>query len=871
MPEFIRNFNIVIKNLLFFIIIISSSDLYSQPKNEIQIVSPADMQALTAVNVDFQWLPPKEKDIKFKIYIARLVDTGISVRNYPSLADAPKSYFKKGFKIIQESLQNNTYKIDNITTFLNDKSPKEKNEPGKRTEGIGNMPESPISFYAWQVEAYKNNKLLASSSINIFLWNSMTAPEEIYMPELIEPVDGAVINPENVKFCWKSGPPEIKYQLNFIYQEKDTNINTIQSGPFDYLTLTQEKKTLDSLIYIIDSVEIPFFEQVSSKLEDNAGNIKTYKDKFSLLKSKLQKKAKSSGITLTEKSCEMPDSCESEPVCDKLRANDYLHRDLFKNRYKCLLDKIHLQNMNIQNLLTIYSKLQRKWVGEDNRTTDFGVYNIFVNFINILCDGKLTEIEGEALEPAYSIINCLDKIQDQLVNLSKCRDYTKNCVTELNTESINYKNDLLKQKNGVELLWRNDSLKIDSDIGLAVWESIGQLKTKTECCTSDSGEIILEFPSNDEAGYCNYIFSSSLNKYLGDRICFLKIKINYDCKSNNASWNWTGPEKHRLAGCYQMFDKKITLADLTEDGNGKTKCFPNNETERNSLKKIFNQNPKGKWMVEASSNNLFAASSQLRDIFTKPITKKQLIKKSDNRENPVKSCNCIMRLLFNRVGVPPLNQKRAVMMGVPAEIAIDGRCQGDCIELEKIIKVINPDIYFADIKFPAPPVLNYGSVLNYNFPYCGKYTIYGTTLCTDSISNTDKFYAEVNCSLTNLQQNSDANIASPDCPSCGCISMYYMYNKIKASIINNFLYLGKPQKLDLIYESHCFGNCSADKEIEWQLTDPDGKKSIKKGKNLTELKYNFNKKGKYKICIVEKTICNGKPEECSIFFTVDTE
>ncbi|OGU38272.1 MAG: hypothetical protein A2X61_03065 [Ignavibacteria bacterium GWB2_35_12] len=859
------------KILIFIIFLLSFSYLQSQAKLEIQIVSPSDMESLSAVIVDFQWVPLKEKDIKYKLFIARLVDTGMNVKNYPRLEEAPKSYFQKGSKIFQELMQGNTYKIDDITNFLNDKPSKGKKDNDKKKEGITNIHESPMEFYAWQVEAYKDKKLIASSSINIFLWNKIAAPPDVFVTELIEPEDGAVVNPDNVKFCWKGGDKGIQYHLNFIYEEKDTNIHKIQAGPFDYLILTQEKKTLDSLIYTIDSVEIGFWGLLLKKLEDNAGNIKTYNDKFSALKSKLVKRAKTSGISLTKTSCELPDSCESEPVCDRLKPKEYYHRELFKTRYKCLIDKIHSENMDIQSLLTTYSKQQKNWINTENRAIDFGIYDNFVNFISVLCDGKLKESESDALQTAYSIVNCLVQNQKQLYELTKCNDFVKNSIDELKTECNQYKNDLVKLKNAVELQWKNDSIKIDSDIGLAAWEAIGHIRIKAECCPPNSNEINLVFPPYDDINSCYKIFNSALNKYLGDRLCYLHINITYDCNTNNVVWTWKGPEKHKLPDCYLKFDVKETIGILTEDGNEKTKCFPINETDRKTIKNMFAQHPNGKWEIETYQDNFLVSAITGREIYTKPLPKTDSLMKIEEKTNPVKNCNCVMRLLFNRIGVPPLNQKRGVLMGVPAEIAIDGKCQGDCIELEKIIRVINPDVYFAAITLPTVPILVYSPVLIYDFPYCGKYTIYGTTLCSDSVSGNDKFYAESKCTITNLEQSSDASMrAAPDCPSCGCINLYYMNNKIKASIINNFLYLGKPQKVNFIYESRCFANCSADKYIEWQIVDPNAKKTIKKGKNLKNLKYNFTKKGKYKICIVEKTQCGGKTEECSIFLTVDT-
>ncbi len=857
--------------LVFIIFLLSFSYLQSQAKTEIQIVSPSDMESLNSAKVDFQWVPLKEKDIKYKLYIARLVDTGFNIKTYTRFEDAPRRYFQKGFKIFQEMIHANTYKIEDLTTFFNDESTKGKKDNVKRKEDTGNLQGSPVNFYVWQVEAYKESNLIASSAISIFIWNNMSAPIEIYIPELFEPEEEAVVNPDNVKFCWKGGDKGLQYHLNYIYEEKDTNINTIQAGPYDYLTLTQVKKTLDSLIYTIDSLEIGFWEYLLKKLEDNSGSIKTYNDKFKGLKSKLLKRAKTSGISLTETSCELPDSCESEPVCDKLKPKDYYHRELFNIRYKCLLDKIHSQNMAIQSLLLTYSKQQKYWIISENRATDFGIYDDFVSFINVLCDGKLENIENEAIQRAYSIILCLDKNQKQLAELTKCSEFAKNSIDELKAESSQYKNDLVKQKNAVELLWNNDSLRIDSDIGLAVWEAIGQLRTKTECCPPNKAEIKLAFPPYEDINSCYKIFNTTLNKYLGDKLCYLHINITYDCNTNNVFWTWTGPEKHRFPGCFLRFEKKETIGILTEDGINTKECFPTNDSERKIIQNIFAQHPNGKWEVEVYQDNLPLSAATGRVIYTKPIPKGDSSITVEEKSEPVKNCNCKMRLMFNRIGVPPLNQKKGVQMGVPAEIAIDGKCQGDCIELEKIIRVINPDIYFAAITLPALPIIVFSPVIIYDFPYCGKYTIYGTTLCSDSVSNTDKFYAEVNCTITNQQQGSDAGMrAAPDCPSCGCIDLYYLNNKKKASIINNFLYLGKPQKVELIYESRCFADCSSDKEIEWLIIDPDVKKTIKKGKNLTELKYNFSKKGKYKICVVEKNLCKGETKECSIFLTVDT-
>jgi hypothetical protein len=862
-----------LKSFYFLLILLSLNCKAFSDIKEIQISSPADGEVLMKLSISFQWVPLNEEGVSYKITLAKLSqDSGMKIRNQKNLEKAPEEYFDSKTKIYTETTKNNSFNIEDLEVYFKIKEPGEKSETpqtGSLQPGMGGLP---VDFYAWQVEGFKNGKVVAQSNISIFLYNKLVPPPEPIFIKLLSPENGAVVTPENVNLCWSGLAQQgIVYKINYIYEIRDTLSKNIQN-PFAYLSSTQEQKTLDSLIYTIDSVETGFWENLSASMPEITGKAIAYKNKFGELAAKISKRAKVIGLKIEDSPCVPKDSCYYESIWKKLDANKTYNKERFIQAYQCLLNQVNTQNSMIQDLLAKHYLTENTWNKPVNYDVDYGIYNSFENFVNYLLAGNAasTDNEQEALQKAYSISNCLNELNRELIAVSASKEFAKTAIEVLKKESDDYKSQLAVLKDSIEVKRQRDMLQIDSYIGIAVGDAVSQISLQKSCGPSLSDTIIFEFPPYDDASLCSNIFYSSLSKYLNDRLCYLRIKIFYVPKSNTATWLWTGPEKTTITGCFPKLPIIENVATVDEKGSGSQICFPATQPERTRLIDILQKHPNGKWDIEAAKEGQFVFSSERRDIITQQNVQAPVTKNEKKEEPQKQGCKCSLRLMLNRSVVPPPPAKKIVSADSNYEIGLDGKCEGDCYLIESMIKIDVPGIYYGSLNLPSPPGLYFGSKLYYNFPFCGTYTVHGKQVNTEG-STYDTFIADVSCKLADKTEKKETTVNnSTECPTCACMVLFNKTGKIKSEIINDYLFLGKPGKAVIVLESHCFKPCEPKRDIEWQITEPDSRKFTKKGKNLYELKYNFRKKGKYRICVIESTKCPGKIEKCWAFLLVNT-
>ena len=864
----------IIKFLFLFLITVAVNfSAFSQFK-EIQLTSPADGEALTKNSVSFQWVPLNEQNITYKMTLAKLSqDSGMKIKNQLILEKAPEGYYDRETKIYTEKTNNNNFKIDDIEIFFNTKEPDEKSIPsptGNLNQGMARMP---IDMFAWQVEGIREGKVVARSNISIFLFNKLAPPPDLYIIKLISPESGAYVDPESVKLCWDGLEQKgITYKIEYIYQVNDTAQQNIQN-PFFYMSSTREQKTLDSLIYTIDSSEVGFWENFDNSVLDIAVKSKAFKNRFLELSSKISQRAKAIGLKLIDTTYIPKDSCYYESIWKNFDATKSYHMERFLQAYQCLLSQVNTENELIEKMLSKRYLTETTWNKPVDYNIDYGIYKSFVNFVNYLVSGKAapTDDEKDALQESYLISNNLNELNGELIALSSnCKDFGRISLDVNIKESLDYKNQLALLKDSIEIRKQRDMQQIDSDIGVAVGDALSQISMLKSCGSSLNDTIVYEFPPYNDNSLCSRIFYTFLGRYLNERLCYLKIKIFYVPKSNSATWLWTGPEKTKFTGCYPLLDVNDTIAVIEGNGSGGDICYPANSVEREHLKKILEEHPNGKWQIEVLKNGIPVVASEQRNIITNQIVPvpKEVI---TGKEKPQKQgYKCSMRLMMNREVVPPPPTRKTVSPDSLYEIALDGKCEGDCYTVENIIKIDLPGIYYGSIYLPSPSLLFFGTVLNYQFPFCGTYTIFGKQVNTIGTNN-DKFIADVACKLTEKTENKENAVNnSTDCPTCACMVLFNKQGKIKSEIINNYLFLGKPGRAVIELESSCFKPCEQKREVEWQITEPDSRRFTKKGKNLYDLKYDFKKKGKYRICVTETTKCPGKYEKCWAFLVVNT-
>jgi hypothetical protein len=393
------------------------------------------------------------------------------------------------------------------------------------------------------------------------------------------------------------------------------------------------------------------------------------------------------------------------------------------------------------------------------------------------------------------------------------------------------------------------------------------------CCREGTGEI--HVPGDGE---CARMAEEALRRRLGDKACFMTFVIRCH-PDGRVTIEHSFPSRERRENCCEpTVERRERIGE--REGNppeGENVCYPENEREREEIQR--RTLPAGGWRIEAhdEEGNLIGESPIRRLHPTKPAGGEPYYqpKPTDSAE-----CECDVTALINGKPVNKNTTVRNLKKGSKQTISVKGDCGKDCSLGPNNIKIKPPLVFNAafgaPIVFLPPPVMVKAQKTTYDFPYHGLYKITVTQFCEDGSSCDASFNVEI-------LKKAKPKPAEPDdivglSPDVGCGNAYCLNVLYSISGSNNFstirfntLDLGKTEELELRLESSCFPKCKGKKIVTWEITEPDGKKVIKKDANLYEIKYAFNKSGLYHICVIETADCNGSMKTCSKFLLIDTK
>ena len=481
------------------------------------------------------------------------------------------------------------------------------------------------------------------------------------------------------------------------------------------------------------------------------------------------------------------------------------------------------------------------------------------------------------LQSAYQALVCLLELNQ--VRIASYRDCDEFChrlvecleedIAETEEEIEEIREEAAAERNEY---WEEEREKIRGEMEQAL-SDLGP-DWYDRCCGEGAGEV--RIPGE---GDCARLAEQALRRRLGDKACFMTFIIRCH-PGGRVTIEHSFPSSERRAGCCEPAVERTERIGSRE-GNppeGGNVCYPESEREREELGR--RTLPAGGWRVEAEDGegNLIG-ESPIRGLHpTRPGTDGEPYYRPPAMDSV--NCECDVTALVNGKPVKGNTRVRNPGQGKNQTISVKGDCGKGCSAGPSNI-TIQPPLVFntgfgAPIMFLPPPVTVQAEKTIYNFPYPGLYKVTITQFCEDGSSCDVSFDVIVSDGKKSKSFEPDDVMGLAPGGGCGnayCLKVLYAISGSSdfKTIRFNSLDLGKTTDLELRLQSSCFLKCKGDKEVTWEITEPDGKKIVKKDRDLYEIEYDFNKTGVYRICVIETANCGGSTKACSKFLLVRTK
>ncbi len=479
------------------------------------------------------------------------------------------------------------------------------------------------------------------------------------------------------------------------------------------------------------------------------------------------------------------------------------------------------------------------------------------------------------LRSAYEALICLIQLnQVRVATFRDCDEFCRRLIECLREDIAEIEGEIaeIEEENARERTeyWEEERERIRGEMEQALSE-LGE-GWYDRCCREGIGEI--RIPGDGE---CAREAEQALRRALGDKACFMTFVIRCH-PDGRVTIEHSFPSRERREDCCEPEVERTERIGQRE-GNppeGGNVCYPESEREREGMGR--QTLPAGGWRVGAhdGEGNLIG-ESPLRG-----LNPRRMRTEPYHKPTPIDSveCECVVTPLIN--GKPMKNNTtvRNLQKGIKQTISLKGDCGKNCSPGPQSITIQSPLVvsaaFGAPIVFLPPPITVNAKKTLYDFPYPGLYKVTVTQFCEDGSSCDALFnvFISEKRKTKPLDPDDIAGLApGGGCGNAYCLKVLYAISGEKdfKTISFNTLDLGKTEELGLRLESSCFKKCKGKKEITWEITEPDGKKVIKKDQDLYEIKYDFNKVGVYHICVIETANCGGSTKTCSKFLLIETK
>jgi len=490
------------------------------------------------------------------------------------------------------------------------------------------------------------------------------------------------------------------------------------------------------------------------------------------------------------------------------------------------------------------------------------------NFANVMIN---------QLRSAYEALICLTQLnQVRIATFRDCDEFCKRLIECLREEiaEIEEKIEEIEEENARERTeyWEEERERIK----VAMEQALSELGVGwyDRCCGEGTGEI--RIPGDGE---CAREAEQALRRSLGDKACFMTFVIRCH-PDGRVTIEHSFPSRERREDCCEPEVERTERIGQRE-GNpseGGNVCYPESEREREGLRRRTRTLPAGGWRVEArdGQGNLIGESP------SRGLNPRRIRTEPYHKPTPIDSieCECNVTPVINGKPVKNNTTVRNLRKGIKQTISVKGDCGKDCALGPQSITIQPPLVvsaaFGAPVVFLPPPIAVNAKKTLYDFSYPGLYKVTVTQFCEDGSSCDASFNVLISEKRKPKPLDPDdiAGLApGGGCGNAYCLEVLYSISGKKdfKTISFNTLDLGKTGELELRLESSCFKKCKGKKVVSWEIKEPDGKKVIKKGQDLYEIKYDFNKVGVYYICVIETANCGGSTKTCSKFLLIDTK
>ncbi len=488
------------------------------------------------------------------------------------------------------------------------------------------------------------------------------------------------------------------------------------------------------------------------------------------------------------------------------------------------------------------------------------------NFANVMIN---------QLRSAYEALACLLELnQIRIASFRDCDEFCSRLIECLKAEIKETEEEIerIEEENARERTeyWEEERERIK----VAMEQALSELGVGwyDKCCKEGTGEI--HIPGDGE---CARVAEQALRRSMGDKACFMTFVIRCH-PDGRVTIEHSFPTRERREDCCEPQVERTERIGGRE-GNppeGGNVCHPESEREREELGR--RTLPAGGWRVEAEDGegNLIG-ESPLRG-----LNPRRARTEPYHKPNPIDSveCECNVTPVINGNPVKNNTTVRNLKKGTKQAISVKGDCGKDCASGPQSISIQPPLVFNAafgaPIVFLPPPVAVKVNKTTYDFPYPGFYKVTVTQFCEDGSSCDASFNVEISEKKKPKPLDpGDITGLSPagGCGNAYCLKVLYSISGKKdfKTIHFNSLDLGKTEELELRLESSCFQKCKGTKVVTWEIKEPDGKKVVKKGPDLYEIRYDFNEVGLYHICVIETAVCGGSTKTCSKFLLIETK